>query len=88
MRIAVIGATGRTGRPLVEELLRRGHSVSVFVRDPAKLGELAGKVAVVTGDSRDREKLATLLAGADAVVSALGPTAKEGSLHRRQWCRG
>lgn len=81
MKVAVIGATGRTGRPLVEELLRRGHTVTALVRDRAKLGPLAERVTVVTGDSRDVAALEPLLAGADALVSALGPTAKEGSLH-------
>ena len=81
MKIAVIGATGRTGRPLVGELLRRGHAVTVLVRDPANLGDLAEHVQVVTGDSRTRADLDRLVAGTDAVVSALGPTAKEASLH-------
>ena len=81
MRIAVIGATGRTGRPLVEELLRRGHILTVLVRDPARLGGLAEQVDVVTGDSRTRSDLDRLLAGTEAVISALGPTAKEADLH-------
>lgn len=81
MKIAVIGATGRTGQPLVAELLRRGHTVTVLVRDPGKLGDLTPQVQVVTGDSRRREDLDLLVDGADAVVSTLGPTAKEASLH-------
>lgn len=81
MNIAVLGATGRTGLPLVRELLSRGHDVTVLVRDPAKLGDLAGRVTVVTGDSRDHEQLTRLVTGADAVVSSLGPTAKESALH-------
>lgn len=81
MKIAVLGATGRTGRPLVAELVRRGHEVSVLVRDPAKLPPDAA-VRVVVGDSRDPEVVAGLLEGADAVVSALGPTAKEPRLHQ------
>ncbi len=82
MNIAVLGATGRTGRPLVDELLRRGHAVSVLVRDPAKLGPLRERVRVVTGDSRNRADLDRLVAGAAAVVSALGPTGKEPTLHQ------
>lgn len=81
MKIAVIGATGRTGRPLVAELLRRGHTVTVLVRDPAKLGNMGQQVQIVTGDSRMRADLDRLVVGADAVVSALGPVAKEASLH-------
>ena len=81
MRIAVIGVTGRTGRPLLEELLRRGHSVVVLVRDPAKLGDPGPGVEVVTGDSRSPEDLDRLVVGAEAVISTLGPTAREASLH-------
>lgn len=81
MKIAVLGATGRTGRPLVSELVRRGHEVSVLVRNPDRLPPDAA-VRVVVGDSRDPEALAELLEGADAVVSALGPTAKEPDLHQ------
>jgi hypothetical protein len=34
VNITVLGATGRTGRPLVAELLARGHHVTAVVRDP------------------------------------------------------
>ncbi|MCF6507690.1 NAD-dependent epimerase/dehydratase family protein [Blastococcus sp. MG754426] len=82
VKVAVLGATGRTGRPLVEELLRRGHEVTVLVRDPAKLGETAGRVRLVPGSSRDEAALTELVSGADAVVSALGPVGGDHTLHR------
>jgi putative NADH-flavin reductase len=81
MNIAVLGATGRTGRPLVAELLRRGHTVTALARDPATLAELGDRVRVVTGTSTDPAALDQLLTGTDAVVSALGPSAKEATLH-------
>lgn len=83
MNIAVLGATGRTGRPLVAELLRRGHTVAVLVRDPAKLDGTKDRLRVVVGDSTTPEALADLIGGADAVVSVLGPTAKDANLHRQ-----
>lgn len=80
--VAVLGGTGRTGRLLVAELLRREHRVTVLVRDPARLGDLAGRVRAISGDSRDPVAVAALVDGADAVLSALGPTGKEPTLHR------
>ena len=82
MRVAVLGASGRTGRFVVAELLGRGHDVSVLARDPAKLGDAAARVRVVPGDSRDGSALADLLRGVDAVVSGLGPTGREATLHQ------
>lgn len=82
MKVAVLGATGRTGRPLVAELLRRGHEVSVLVRDPGRIADAADSVRVVTGSSRDAAALTDLVTGADAVVSALGPTGRDTTLHR------
>ena len=80
MRIAVLGATGRTGQLVVDELLRRGHELTVLVRNPGKLGATAGAVRVVTGSSTDSEALASLLDGAQAVVSALGPTSRDSTV--------
>lgn len=39
MTTLVVGATGATGRLLVEQLLNRGHNVKVIVRSPDKLPE-------------------------------------------------
>lgn len=83
MRIAVLGATGRTGQPLVQRLLDDGHELTVLVRDRAKLGDLADRVTVVTGSSTDPAALDQLVVDAGAVASALGPTAKEPDLHTR-----
>lgn len=83
MKVAVLGATGRTGRPLVNTLLERGHDVTVLVRDPSKLGGVAQQVRTVTGSSADPRAMAELLRDVDAVVSALGPTKKEPDLHTK-----
>jgi nucleoside-diphosphate-sugar epimerase len=82
MKIAVLGGTGRTGRLLLAELMRRGHTVTALVRNPDRLPPETG-VTVVVGDSRDQRALAELMAGADVVVSALGPSSsKETTLQR------
>jgi uncharacterized protein YbjT (DUF2867 family) len=80
MRIAVLGATGRTGQVLVAELLRRGHEVTVLARTPERLGATDGSVRVVTGSSTDADALASLLDGAQAAVSTLGPTSRDSTV--------
>lgn len=77
MKIAVIGASGRTGRPLVAQALDRGHEVVAFVRDAERLPtDLRDHpaVTVVEGDAYTGEGLSTVLAEppVDAVVSVLG----------------
>lgn len=84
MHLAILGATGRTGSHAVGVALSRGHDVSVLVRDPARLpAATRERVRVVTGDSTDAGALADVVAGADAVVSALGPVGRQPDLHTR-----
>ncbi len=73
MKIAVFGASGRTGRPLVEAALAQGHDVTAFVRTPAKLGITHEKLRVVQGTVQDAGRVAEAVQGQDAVFSALGP---------------
>ena len=81
VQVAVLGATGGTGRQVVAELLERGHEVVALVRDPAGSG-LPEQVRTVRGTARDRAAIAALVAGGDAVVSALGPRRGDTTLHR------
>jgi putative NADH-flavin reductase len=81
MRIAVFGAKGRTGQPLVEQALERGHEVVAFVRDPAGFPETLrndDRVSVVEGDAYSGEGVERAIAGdgdpVDAVVSVLAQT--------------
>lgn len=71
--IALFGATGPTGRHLIEDALKRGYHPSVYTRDVGKLAAFAGKVALVVGDLQDHNAIAQCVRGADAVISALGP---------------
>jgi putative NADH-flavin reductase len=73
-KLFVLGATGGTGRALIEQARQRGHVVTAFVRSPEKLGALRDAVTVIRGDPRDADALRAALPGHDAVLSALGPT--------------
>ncbi|MEV4326323.1 NAD(P)-binding oxidoreductase [Microbispora rosea] len=69
MNITLIGSTGRTGRYVLAEALRRGHRVTAFTRNAAALETRPH--AVVEGDGRDLEKMRTAVADADAVISII-----------------
>jgi len=70
-KVLVLGATGGTGRSLVEQAVEAGFSVTVLLRSPAKLPP--GSVRVVTGDLiSDSAGLHAAVSGQDAVISTLG----------------
>lgn len=73
MRLFILGATGGTGRQLIDQALARGHQVTAFVRSPEKLSARPEGLSVRQGDPRDAAALAAALPGHDAVLSALGP---------------
>ncbi|RXT57133.1 NmrA family transcriptional regulator [Bosea sp. Tri-44] len=62
MTILVIGATGRVGRHVVQQLVERGAGVRVLTRDLSKVKFPAG-VEVVQGDLLDLDSLRTALNG-------------------------
>jgi putative NADH-flavin reductase len=74
VRVVVLGTTGRTGSIVADLALDQGIDVVALVRhepDPP----LDARVAVTVVDLRDQDAIAPELAGADAVVSAIGPVA-------------
>ena len=75
MRLAVFGATGRTGKLLVEQALNAEHDVTAFVR-PRSLGKLIKheRLTVVQGDATDAAAVERAVNGADAVVSVMNST--------------
>jgi len=72
MKIAILGATGKTGGHAMRIALAAGHSVRVLVRDPTKI---AGQevLEVVGGDATSEASCAEVVAGCDAVIAAIGP---------------
>lgn len=68
--VALIGASGNVGSRLLKELSNRGHEVTAIARHPEKIARLPNTKAV-KGDLYDRNGLAALLKGHDAVISAV-----------------
>jgi|AP12_2_1047962.scaffolds.fasta_scaffold02982_2 nucleoside-diphosphate-sugar epimerase len=67
MRIAILGATGVLGRPVVARLLERSHEIVAIVRDPTRLAQRP-RVRTVRGDILDPATLVAPLEGCDAVL--------------------
>lgn len=87
-KIAIIGATGRAGSQLLEEALRRGHTVTAIARNTDKLAARPG-VTVKQVDALEADALQQAVSGSDVVISAahfatlpasavLGPVKKAG----------
>jgi uncharacterized protein YbjT (DUF2867 family) len=66
MTILVTGATGRVGRQVVQQLVKRGADVRILVRDPSKASFPAG-VEVVQGDLLDIDALRTAFTGVNTL---------------------
>ena len=70
-KMLVLGATGGTGRLVVQQALARGYEVTALVRSPEKAADLKG-AKIVVGDARDESALRKALKGQFAVIGALG----------------
>ena len=72
MRIAIVGAAGRTGNELVLQALEKGHFVRALSRDPAKIQAASTNLEVAQADVLAPDTLAPALRSVDAVLVSLG----------------
>ncbi|HUC40122.1 MAG TPA: NAD(P)H-binding protein, partial [Gemmatimonadales bacterium] len=74
MNITIVAATGGVGRQVLEQAEAAGHHVTAVVRNPAKLPATRNGMRVVSVDlaAPAAAALQSAIAGADAVLSALG----------------
>jgi putative NADH-flavin reductase len=72
MRIAVVGATGHTGRQVVEQALARGHVVTALARRPDSIPLEDENLTPVAADVLRPGDWMNALRETDAVVSTLG----------------
>jgi putative NADH-flavin reductase len=72
MNVVVFGASGRTGRLVVEQALAKRHAVTAFVRSAAALPDSLPSLRVVVGDALDGDVVSAAVAGQHAVVSTIG----------------
>ncbi len=71
--VALFGATGKTGRRVLDRLLAGGFHVRALVRDPGKIDTSAGgRLTILTGSVLDRDAVDRTIAGSDVVLSLFG----------------
>jgi len=73
MKIAVFGATGGTGKHVVEQALAAGYEVVAYTRNPSKFNITHEHLTVVQGELADQALIENAIQGANAVLSTLGP---------------
>jgi len=72
MKIAVFGASGKTGLLLVYQALEKGHSVTAFARSTASIPSEHRNLRIIEGDILNYEKVKEAVTGQDVVMSTLG----------------
>lgn len=72
-RVAVLGATGRTGRQLLVLAQERGLHVNALARHPEELDTFRGQVTLIEGTVTDPVAVEQAVARCGAVLSVLGP---------------
>src|ERR671910_447172 len=72
VNVLIIGATGGTGRILLDKALEQGHEVTALARNPSAVAPRDYRPRVLQGNALDPEVVEAAVAGQDAVLSALG----------------
>ena len=70
--LALLGATGKTGRHFLADALDEGYQVKALVRDPAALTDETPNLTIVPGNALNEADIAQVVRGSDAVISLLG----------------
>lgn len=70
MMIAIIGASGFVGSALLDEAVRRGHTVTALCRHPENIDDDSELVTAKKADVFNEDALAEILEGHEAVLSA------------------
>lgn len=70
--IALFGASGRTGKPLLTLLLSKGYSVKALVRNPAGINSAHPNLHLIQGNILNLSNVEATIEGANSVISVIG----------------
>jgi putative NADH-flavin reductase len=77
MKLAIFGASGATGKQIIEQALAAGNQVAAFARNPSKIGASHERLTIVQGELSDTAAIERAVGGADAVISSSTPSASD-----------
>lgn len=70
MKILLLGATGRTGKLVLETALREGHEVTCLARNAGRILPRPG-LTIIEGDTTNEKDLQRSMVGCEGVISVL-----------------
>lgn len=78
-RVLIFGATGSTGRHLVDQSLDKGYIVKAFVRDPDKMKIAHPNIEIFKGDVLNIENVKEAMDDQEVILCSLGMPASDSS---------
>lgn len=77
IKVALLGATGKAGQYLLQELLTNGYQVKSLIRKPKEYTLSHPAMEIIAGDIKDLTTAKRLIEGCDVVISAIGQNKDE-----------
>lgn len=71
-KLAVFGASGKTGEQFVNQALEAGYSIKALARNPEKIKNESSRLEIIQGDVLNTEDVGQTVFGSDMVVSLFG----------------
>jgi putative NADH-flavin reductase len=71
-KIALFGASGKTGQQFLEQSLAKGYIIKALARNPANIKVTSERLEVTAGDVLNEADVVKTVAGTDVVVSLFG----------------
>lgn len=71
-KIAVLGGGGRTGKYLITQLIEKGYSIKVLLRNPETFQIESPLIQIIQGDATDSKVVRSLIDGCQGVMSTIG----------------
>ncbi|HEX6224812.1 MAG TPA: NAD(P)H-binding protein [Chryseolinea sp.] len=71
MRVLLLGASGRTGRYVVEKIIQAGYELNCLVRDHGKIKSLSDKMTIFEGAAEKISDLEKAISNCDAIINVL-----------------